>query len=71
MIYMVLYYIYYVKLYISKVKVSPLQAMKTHGDVDSRVHIFPATALGRERVAKPTLDRLYPWKASVLILQEA
>ena len=29
-----------------KVKVSPLQAKKAHGDVDARVHIFTATALG-------------------------
>ena len=29
-----------------KVKVSPLQAMKAHGDVNARVHIFTATALG-------------------------
>ena len=28
-----------------KVNVSLLQAMKVHGDVDSRVHIFVATAL--------------------------
>ena len=34
--------------------------MKTHGDVDARVHIFTATALGRRRVASPTLGRLYP-----------
>ena len=30
------------------------------GDVDARVHIFTATALGRGRVASPTLGRLYP-----------
>ena len=29
-----------------KVKVSPLQAMKAHRDVDARVHIFTAMALG-------------------------
>ena len=29
-----------------KVKISPLQAMKAHEDVDARVHIFTATALG-------------------------
>ena len=46
--------------YIYKVKVSPLQAMKAHGDVDARVHIFTATALGRGRVASPTPGRLYP-----------
>ena len=33
------------------------------GDVDARVHIFTATALGRDRVASPTLDRRYPGKA--------
>ena len=33
-----------------KVKVSPLQAMKAHGGVDARDHIFTATALGRGRV---------------------
>ena len=30
------------------------------GDVDARVHIFTATALGRGRVASPTLGHLYP-----------
>ena len=30
------------------------------GDVDARVHIFTVTALGRGRVASPTLGRLYP-----------
>ena len=43
--------------------VSPLQAMKAHGDVDARVHIFTAMALGRGRVASPMLGRLYPGKA--------
>ena len=28
--------------------------------MDARVHIFTATALGRGRVASPTLGRLYP-----------
>ena len=28
------------------VKVSPLQAMKAHGDLDARVQIYTATALG-------------------------
>ena len=38
------------------------------GDVDARVHIFTATALGRGRVASPTLGRLYPQaKPPVLI----
>ena len=43
-----------------KVKVSPLQAMKTHGGVDARVHIYTATTLGRGRVDSPTLGRLDP-----------
>ena len=36
------------------------------GDVDVSVHIFTATALGRGRVASPTLGRLYPGNAKVL-----
>ena len=43
-----------------KVKVSPLQGLKAHGDVDARVHIYTATALGRGRVASSTLGRFYP-----------
>ena len=31
----------------AKVKVSPFQAMKALGDVDARVHIYTATAIGR------------------------
>ena len=39
------------------------------GDVDARVHIFTATALGRGRVASPKLGSLYPGgKPPVLIL---
>ena len=34
--------------------------MKDCGDVDASVHIFTATALGRGRVASPTLGHLYP-----------
>ena len=34
--------------------------MKAHGDVDARVHIYIATALGRGRVANPMLGCLYP-----------
>ena len=34
--------------------------MRPTGDVDARIHIFTATALGRGRVANPTLGRLYP-----------
>ena len=42
------------------------------GDVDARVQIFTATALGRGRVASLTLGCLYPrGKPPVLILQEA
>ena len=36
-----------------KVKVSPLQTIKAYGDVDTMIHIFAATALGRVRVASP------------------
>ena len=39
--------------------------MKAHGIVDAKVHIFAAMTLERERVASPTLGRLYPWKAPV------
>ena len=42
------------------VKVSPLQAMKAHGDLDARVHIYTATALGGCSMASPTLGHLYP-----------
>ena len=45
--------------------------MKVNEDVNARVHIFAATALGRDRVASPTRDSLYPGKATALILQEA
>ena len=38
--------------------------------MDARVHILRATALARDSVASPTLGRLYPGKAPVLILQE-
>ena len=42
------------------------------GDVAARVHIFTAMALGRGRVASPTLGRVYPrGKPPVLVLQEA
>ena len=34
--------------------------MKSHGDVDARVHIYTTMALGRVRVASPTLGSLYP-----------
>ena len=40
--------------------------LKPMGDVDARVHIFTAMALGRGRMASPTLSCLYP---AVLILQ--
>ena len=56
---------------LKKVKVSPLQAMNTHGDVelqvmnaqgdvDARVNIFTATALGTGKVTSPMLGHLYP-----------
>ena len=54
-----------------KVKLSSLQASRTKGDLDARVHIFAATALGRGWVASPTLGRLYPGKAPVFIIQKA
>ena len=41
------------------------------GDVDAKIHIFAAMVTGRGRVASPKLDRLYPGKALILILQEA
>ena len=48
---------------------SPIQAMKDHGDVYARVHIYTATELGSGRVASPTLRRFYPrGKPPVLIL---
>ena len=47
-----------------KVNVSLLQAMKTHGECGTRVHIFAATAVGRRRLASPTLGRLYPLRES-------
>ena len=40
-------------------------------DVNAIVHTFIATELGRERVASPTLVRLYTGKVLALILQEA
>ena len=38
------------------------------GDVDARVHIYTATALGRGRVASPTLGHLYPRGESLLLI---
>ena len=52
----------------AKVKVSPFQAMKALGDVDARVHIYTATAIGRGRVASPSLDRLYPGKKPPVLI---
>ena len=43
----------------TKVKVTPLQAMKAMGDVDAMVHIYIGTALGRGRVACPMLCHFY------------
>ena len=34
--------------------------MKAHGDEDARLHIYTATALGRTRVASPTLGPPLP-----------
>ena len=45
--------------------------MKAHGDVNAKVHIYTATALGRGRVADPKLGRLYPGESHSLILLEA
>ena len=42
------------------VGLSPLQTTKTHGDVDARIHIYTAMALGRGRVASPTRGHPYP-----------
>ena len=43
--------------------------MKPMGDVDARDRIFTVSALGRDRVASPTLGRLYPRESPpVLIL---
>ena len=47
-----------------------LHAMKVQGDVDVRVHIYTATTL-EIKVASSTLDRLYPGKIPVFILQKA
>ena len=42
------------------------------GNVDARVHIYTATALGRGRVVSSTRGILYPWgKHPVLILYDA
>ena len=43
-----------------KIKVSPYRPRRLTGDVDARVLIYIATALGRDRVASPKLGRLYP-----------
>ena len=45
--------------------------MKTTRTFDAKVHIFPARALGRGRVARPMLGRLYAGIAPVLFFQEA
>ena len=39
--------------------VSPLQAMKAPGNLNARVDMFIATALGKDRVARPKLGRIY------------
>ena len=44
--------------------------MKAHGDVDGRVHILKAMALGRGRVASPTLGTFTPGKSPDIHLKE-
>ena len=62
----------YCKLFLLKGKGIPITGHEgPRGDVDARVHIYTAIALGRDRVASPTLGRLYPRKTPVFILQEA
>ena len=39
------------------------------GDVDARVHIHTAMALGRGRVANPTLGCLYLWGKPLVLDQ--
>ena len=34
------------------VKVSPLQAIEAHGDVNARIHTYTATALGRGKILR-------------------
>ena len=52
-----------------KVKVSHYRSRRSTEDVDARIHIYTSRALGRGRVASPTLDRLYPrGEPPVLIL---
>ena len=53
--------------YTVKVKVSHYRPWKPTGDVDARIHIFIATAVGRGRVASPTLGRLYTWGNSPVL----
>ena len=39
----------------------PITGLEAHRDVDARVHIFTATALGRGRVASSMFGHFYPW----------
>ena len=43
-----------------KVKVSFYRPRRPTGDVNARVHIYTAKALGRSRLSSPALGRLYP-----------
>ena len=48
---------------LSKVKCKGIPITYNEGpweNVDVKVHIFAAMAVGRDKVASPTLDRLYP-----------
>ena len=56
---------------VSVKKSSPLHAMKDYGELNARIHIFPAAASWRGIVASPTHGPFYPWKAPVLILEKA
>ena len=44
--------------------------MKAHGDVDARVHMYTATALGIGRATNLRSDAFTPWKSPVLIIRD-
>ena len=54
----------------TKEKVSSLQAIMSTRDVNTRVHIFAATALRICRMSSHTLGHIFPRESPVLILQE-
>ena len=54
-------------LFIFILKVPNYRPRRPMRDVNARVHIYTATALGRGRIASPTLGLLYP---RILILYE-